>query len=368
MAKRIVIAVTNDLVTDQRIYRVSSTLLKKGYDIQLVGRVLPNSTELKSACQVKRFKLLFNKGALFYANYNARLFFHLLFTKFDIVLANDLDTLPAAYFATKIRRKKIVYDSHEYFTEVPELLGRSFQQNSWRRIEKHIVPKLKYAYTVCQSIADIYNGLYGTVFRVVRNLPLAKDLQDSDKDDTKRVVIYQGALNLGRGIELMIQSMHHTNDCVLWIAGAGDVEHDLKQMVIDSKLSDKVKFLGRIPLKELHIITSKASIGLSLEENIGLNYYYALPNKLFDYIQAQIPVIVSNLPEMRRVVDQYSIGEILLDRTAEALAEKINDMLSNQEKLVNWRNKLKEASRDLIWEKESEKLLAIFEEVVYCKK
>lgn len=359
MAKRIIITVTNDLVTDQRVNRIANTLLNNGNDILLVGRVLPYSTNLDTNCKVKRFKLWFNKGALFYANYNLRLFLYLLFNRFDIVLANDLDTLPAAFFASRIKRKRIVYDSHEYFTEVPELIGRSFQQNTWRKIEAYILPKLKYAYTVCQSIADKYNELYQTDFQVIRNVPLQKDAI-SVPSKSGKVIIYQGALNIGRGIELMIEAMQHLDDFELWIAGKGDVEDELKKLVQERQLTNKIKFLGRIPLNELHQITSKADLGLSLEENIGLNYYYALPNKLFDYIQAQIPVLVSDLPEMKRIVEDYNVGDVLKERTPEALASKISSILFDEEKLVNWNSKLLIARQELVWEKESKKLLALF--------
>lgn len=359
MAKRIIITVTNDLVTDQRVNRVANTLLKSGYDILLVGRELTFSIPIDTECSVKRFKLWFNKGALFYANYNTRLFFYLLFHRFDIVLANDLDSLPAAFVVSKIKQKDIVYDSHEYFTEVPELVGRSFQQNIWKNIEKFILPKLNYTYTVCQSIADKYNELYGSKFEVIRNVPLSKPVYEASQKMAK-VIIYQGALNVGRGIEMMIEAMQYLDNYELWIAGKGDIETELKELTNSKKLTNKVKFLGRIPLKELHMITSKADLGLSLEENIGLNYYFALPNKLFDYIQAQIPVLVSDLPEMRRIVEDYSVGEVLMERTPEHLANKISAILLDKEKLVNWNNKLKLAKQALVWEKESEKLVALF--------
>jgi len=362
MAMRIVIAVTNDLVTDQRVFRISQTLLEQGYKITLVGRKLKHSKSVNYNTEVKRFRLFFNKGAKFYANYNIRLFCYLLFKRFDVILSNDLDSLPASYFAAKLRSKKIVYDSHEYFTEVPELVERKLQQNIWLWFEKKILPKLKHTYTVCESIALKYNELYGCDFKVIRNVPFKRVIKQTKMEHTSKVLIYQGALNLGRGIELMIETVKHLSNAELWIAGTGDIEQELKQLAIDLGLKEKVNFLGRIPINELHEITSKADLGLSLEENLGLNYYFALPNKLFDYIQAEIPFIVADLPEMSSIVEQYNIGEVLRDRKPEILAKQIESLLSKT-KNESISENLSKAANILNWENEKSILIDMFREV-----
>ena len=361
MAKHIVIAVTNDLVTDQRVARIADTLMDSGYKITLVGRMFPAQFPLSREYSVKRFHLLFNKGALFYANYSIRLFFYLLFKKFDAVLSNDLDTLPGSFIAAWLRRKVILYDSHEYFTEVPELVNRNFQKQTWIGIERFILPNIKFAYTVCESIANEYKLKYSTDFKVVRNLPTRKPALQTTSEN---VLIYQGALNLGRGIELMIETMQYLDDYTLWIAGAGDVEDDLKALTVKLNLSDKVKFLGRIPLNELHALTSKAKLGLSFEEDMGLNYRFALPNKLFDYIQAQIPVLVSDLPEMKRVVNEYRVGEVLKFRESQKVAEQILEMLNNKEEWLKMKRHLEKAASELCWENEKRKLITIFEKAI----
>lgn len=362
MAKHVIIAVTNDLVTDQRVARVADSLMEKGYKLTLVGRILPISTKLERKYKTKRFKLWFNKGALFYANYNIRLFFYLLFKKnYDAILANDLDTLLSSFIVSKIRGKALIYDSHEYFTEVPELVGREFQKNAWENIEKFLLPKLQYSYTVCESIANEYNLKYDANFKVIRNLPVMKPYFEHDNT---HILIYQGALNVGRGIELMIQTMQFLEGYSLWIAGAGDVEEELHNLVYKLNLGEKVRFLGRIPFDELHEITSKACLGLSFEEDLGKNYKFALPNKLFDYIQARIPVLVSNLPEMRKVVTQYEIGDFLHYREPDKVAKQILEIFSNHERLDSWHEHLEKASVGLCWEEEKKKLFSIFEKAV----
>ena len=141
--QKIIISVTNDLTTDQRVHKVCISLQKMGFEILLVGRKLQNSLPLDRNYQTHRIQLLFNKGFLFYAEYNLRLFFYLLFKKKEIVLANDLDTLLPNYLVSKLQKKKLVYDSHELFTEVPELINRPKTQKIWLKIEQKILPKLK---------------------------------------------------------------------------------------------------------------------------------------------------------------------------------------------------------------------------------
>jgi len=357
----IIIAVTNDLVTDRRVAKIAETLYNTGHSITLVGRILPQSTSINRTYKTKRFKLMFNKGALFYANYNIRLFFYLLFRKFDIVLSNDLDTLLASYIAAKIRNKKIIYDSHEYFTEVPELINRKFQQNTWKFIERLILPKLKYTYTVSQSIADEYNKKYGTNFKVIRNLPEKSKPVNIKKQNA---IIYQGALNIGRGIELMIKIMQYLPDYKLWIAGTGDIDDKLKKLTADLNLNERVMFFGRIDPEKLYNYTYAAKLGLSFEEDLGKNYRFALPNKLFDYIQARIPALISDLPEMKRIVAEYKTGEILKSRKPEDIALQVSNMLNNKNKYSSFVKNCNIAANQLCWENEKIKLELIIDELI----
>lgn len=362
--KKIIVSVTNDLVADNRVHKVCNTLTSMGFRVLLVGRKLPQSLPLLPRnYATKRFHLLFKKGPLFYAEYNLRLYSFLLFSNFDVLLSNDLDTLPANFLIAKFLKKPLVYDSHEYFTEVPELIYRPGVKKIWERLEQKMLPHIKHAYTVCESIAKIYTEKYGTPFRVVRNVPLANHFKRTEETQhAEKIILYQGAVNIGRGLEQAILAMKYIENARLIIAGDGDIKPQLEKLVKAENLQNKIQFTGRLTLEELAKLTPQADLGLSIEEDLGLNYRFALPNKLFDYIQAQVPVLVTNLPEMAAIVKNYSVGEITSFLEPDKLAEKMTEALYNKEKRKTWKQNLKTAAKELTWENEEKVLREIFAE------
>jgi glycosyltransferase involved in cell wall biosynthesis len=323
----------------------------------------------KVPIRTRRFQMFFTTGPLFYAFYNIRLFFYLLFLKRPALLvAVDLDTLPANFLVGRLRAIPLLYDSHEYFTEVPELVGRRRVKRVWERIEGRIVPKIKYAMAVSDSIAEMYTEKYDTPFITVRNVARSytpEPYPDFHKSYTSKYkIIYQGALNMGRGIELMIDTMAEMDDTVLFVAGDGDIRKRLERRVDELKLNGTIVFTGRLSPGELQRITPQCDLGLSLEEDLGLNYRLALPNKLFDYIQARIPVLCSDLPEMSAIVHRYRIGEVCISREPHQLANQLTGMLKDGDARKRWKSNLKKAAGELCWEREEEKLLSLVRSAV----
>ena len=344
--RRIILSVTNDLVTDQRVHRSCTALSEAGYDVTLVGRRLPDSVPVERPYKTVRMRLLFRKKAVFYAEYNLRLFLRLLFSPTDAFYANDTDSLPANYLAAVLRRKPLFFDAHEMFPEVPELVGRPRVKRFWTRIEDRIFPRLcrphRAAVTVCQSIADIYRNRYGLNMRVVRNVPMsfpkyndaASQILASLPQD-KRILLYQGAVNVGRGIEWIMAAMPYLPECHLVIAGV-------------------------------------ASLGLSLLENRGLNYYYSLPNRIADFVQSEVPVLATDFPEIRRVVETYGIGTLVepapfdvatqhsTPPDPQRMAQIIRDTLAEWDTLNpdERHHRFALAAADLTWENDKKTLLS----------
>jgi glycosyltransferase involved in cell wall biosynthesis len=328
-----------------------------GYVVRLIGRRLPSRRVIVvRTYSTKRFRLLFNKGFMFYACYNIRLCCYLLFRPAMLFVANDLDTLPANYLVSRLRKIPLLYDSHELFTGVPELIGREPVRRFWAFLERKMLPGLTHGITVSPSIAAWYMDTYGIDMHVIRNLPeycTGGYIDSIRKEPELPVVIYQGALNMGRGLENLILSMTHLKSCRLHLAGEGDIRRELEQLVEQHGLGDKVRFLGHLSFRELQEHTVSASLGVSLEEDLGPNYYFALPNKLFDYIQARIPVLVSDFPEMGRIIDEYGVGVKLADRQPGSIARTIDRMIRDSGAREVWLANLEKAARELCWEREA---------------
>lgn len=366
--KRIIVSVTNDLYTDQRVHKVCTFLLKQGYDVLLVGRLRKSSIPLPPrAYKTKRMRLLFDKGALFYAEYNFRLFLFLLFRRSDILLANDLDTLLANYTASKFKpTTELVYDSHEYFTEVPELQGRKAKK-IWEGIEAWIFPKLRKIYTVNKSIADLYAKKYNKDIKIVRNIsPLWQPIELKSREELGLpndvpIIIIQGAgINVDRGAEEAVEAMKNVNNAVLIIVGDGDVVPELKIRVQKNNLTEKVLFFGKQSYDVMMNYTHHACIGLTLDKDTNLNYKYSLPNKLFDYIHTSTAIVCTDLVEIRRIVDKYQVGEVIDDFNATNLASCLNNLLNDPERLKLYISNCEIAAQVENWEKETEVLAEIF--------
>ncbi len=353
--KRIIISVTSDLSTDQRVQKVARACCESGLDVLLIGRKLPTSQTPDLPCRYKRLRLLFNRSFFFYAEYNLRLFLKLLFIRADIFLANDTDTLTANFLAGKIRRKKLVFDAHELFPEVPELTKRNGVKRFWTRLEDLFFPKLKYAYTVSPSIANYYRKKYGVNMQVVRNIPeLNEHLRPLEKFE-KKTIIYQGALNMGRGLEWIIRAMPEIKDAELLIIGDGDIREQLIELTKELKVEHKVKFAGKLAPEELKEITPRAHLGLCLLEENGLSYYYSLPNRIFDYIHAGIPVLATNFPEIRAIVQKHNTGILINRYDPQFLSDTVNKILRSGFNTFHFA----ELSKSLNWENEKKILMEI---------
>ena len=369
MRKKIIVSVTNDLVTDQRVHKTCSFLQNIGFDVLLVGRYIsPHRPKLaKRDYKTHRMRLLFNRGALFYAEFNIRLFLFLLMHKFDILTSNDLDTLTANYLASILKKKPLVYDSHEYFTEVPELTNRPSIQKVWKFIEQQIFPQLKYTFTVSDSIASLFEEKYDVRPLVVRNIPEAslsvkkKTRSELNLPDDKFIIILQGSgININRGAEEAVEAMKYIDNAILLIIGSGDVINELKRLSNKKGIKGKVIFFPPQEYSTLMQYTLNSDIGLSLDKDTNINYKYSLPNKLFDYIKAETPILASNLHEIKKIIIKYNIGDFIPDHSPISIANLINQIINNPSKIKKWKKNLKIASNELTWENETKNIIKVY--------
>lgn len=297
----------------------------------------------------------------------------LLASKTNALFANDLDTLPANFIASKIKNLLLVYDSHEYYTGVPELENRPFVKGIWSRIERWIFPKLKIIITVNDSIASLYKKQYGKSLVVIRNVPLKPPVMASTQQELrkqlqlppdKKIIILQGSgINIQRGAEEAVEAMRFIDNALLIILGGGDVIKTLESLVEEFQLQEKILFKPRMPYGEMMKFTRASDIGLTLDKDTNLNYRYSLPNKIFDYIHAGIPVMSSRLPELERIINHYDIGTFIDRHDPAHIAEKLRLALSDTTTFDRWKNNLHLAATELNWETESKKFPDIIHEL-----
>ncbi len=369
--KRIIVSVINDLVTDQRVARTCSVLFELNYKVLLVGREQQASKPLeKRDYDCKRMKLLFEQGPQFYLFFNIRLFFVLLFTKADALVANDLDTLLPNYLVSKLKGIPLIYDSHEIFCEVPELQNNPSKKRIWEKLESWIVPKLKYCITVNQSIADYFNNKYKVPFIFVRNIPNYTKIQtlksrtDLNLPIGKKIVILQGAgINVQRGAEELVEAFQYLDDnYLLLIIGSGDVIHQLKENTIKLQLQNKVKFIDKIPASELRQYTSNSNLGITIDKDSNMNYHFSLPNKVFDYMHAGIPILATKLPEIENLITKYHIGTFIENHEPRYIADKISNFLNSKEYL-EYKSNTVIAAVENNWQSEKQILVKLFNEI-----
>jgi len=357
----VLVTVSNDLYTDQRVHKVCTFIQKQGYKVKLVGRLKPDSkSELKRSYETHRMKMLFHKGPLFYAEFNLKLFFYLLFHSCSKIVSNDLDTLLACYTAKILKRNcDLIYDSHEYFTEVPELVNRPKVQKIWEMIEGQLFPKLTSIYTVNDSIANLYKIKYNKDIRVVRNIsPLWVNSSKISKKELgipedKLILIIQGAgINIDRGAEEAVEAMKYLQDSCLLIVGNGDVIPLLKEYVKQNALQEKVLFFPKMDYEKMMQYTFIADIGLTLDKSSNINYQYSLPNKLFDYIHAETPVLGSELIEVSKIINTNKVGITVADVTVEKIVKTVKFIQNKPTIFEEWKQNCKRTKEILNWEKE----------------
>jgi len=341
--------------------RICTTLAGAGYSVTLVGINRGSSLPSERKYAQKRLPVFFKKGFGFYAEYNTRLFIYLLFQKADIFCCIDLDTMLPVWLAGKLKNTRRVYDAHEYFSQQKEIVTRPNVFRVWHWIEKTFVPKFMTGYTVNDSIAAEFKKLYQVDYEVIRNLPLLKTT-GARPANTGRIILYQGAVNEARGLEFLIPAMKEI-EAELHIYGDGNFMEQTKSLISANNLQDKVFLQGKVLPEQLDDITQRSRLGLNLVEHIGLNQYYSLANKFFDYINNGLPQVSMNFPEYKMINDEFEVALLVDDLEPAALKTAIDTLLDDEELYKRLQQNCLKARQILNWQNEEKKLLAFFKNI-----
>ncbi|MEP7145141.1 MAG: glycosyltransferase family 4 protein [Ferruginibacter sp.] len=355
--------VTTDLTYDQRMIRICTSLALAGFTVMLVGRKLKSSLPVTpQPFQQERIRCFFEKGKLFYAEYNTRLFFFLLLKKMDCICAIDLDTILPCYFISMIKKIKRVYDAHELFCEMKEIVTRPGIYKIWKRIESFAVPKYHAGYTVNQPIAGEFMKMYGVNYQVIRNIALLRPIIPVQRNE--KIILYQGAVNEGRSFETLIPAMTDVKGKLL-VCGDGNFMQQAKQLVNENGLDEKVIFRGKVTPEELREITSQAYIGVTLFENKGLSNYFSLGNRFFDYLHAGIPQLCVDYPVYRQINDELPFAVLVKDLSAKNLAVELNNLLSNEVLYKSLQQNCMQARLRYNWQEEEKVLISFYKNLGY---
>ncbi|HMO61529.1 MAG TPA: glycosyltransferase family 4 protein [Ferruginibacter sp.] len=353
--------VTNDLVYDQRMQRICSSLATAGHQVVLIGRKMKQSIPLTAQpFHQKRLGCFFQKGKLFYAEYNIRLFIFLLFKKMDCICAIDLDTILPCLFISRLKRIKRVYDAHELFCEMKEIVTRPAIQRFWKMIERYSVPKFRYGYTVNEPIAAEFEKMYGVQYAVIRNVPVLMPAEPVTA--TEKFILYQGAVNEGRCFETLIPAMQWV-PCRLIICGDGNFMAQAITLVQQYQLEEKVIFRGQLSPAALRQITQQAYIGINLVESTGKSNYLSLANKFFDYIHAGVPQLTMDYPAYASINRTYEVALLITDISAENIARQLNNLLRNEVVYSTLRQNCVAAREIYNWQQEEKLLLNLYKQI-----
>ncbi len=372
MVKKVANILFNPFTNDSRVLKESLSLAEHNYAVEVIahGDEFLAKEEQKEGIKIVRFCYLNRKVT---SSKLEKLKIYLRWikevTKYvkdaDILHCNDLNALPIGFIVKKFYNKdiKVVYDAHEYETETNGLQG--VQKTLVKKLEKFLIKYADEVICVSDAIATEYVKLYGIKKpSLVLNTPLYKEIKKKDlfrknlnigKDKT--IFLYQGSISRGRGVEIVIESFKAIEDtnAVILFMGYGELEEYVKEI---AKKQKNIYFYPAVSPDILLDYTSSADFGISTIEDTCLSYRYCLPNKMFEYMMADIPLIVSNLPEMRRVVEQNRVGVVAKENTPEGLKEAIKEAINlDKEELYQNIRKVKEVYN---WQEQERVLLEVY--------
>ncbi|MCH4985062.1 glycosyltransferase [Macrococcoides goetzii] len=283
----------------------------------------------------------------------------------DIYHSNDLNTLPQGIICSKFRLKpkKLVYDSHEVQTS-----RTGYNPKTIKFFESFMIKFVDEMMVENHTRAKKNEELYGFYPKTLYNYSELYDIEEKPDVDLhaelglpkeEKILLYQGGLQQGRGLELLIEMMPQVKEGTLVFLGAGKLEKTLKEMASQSSESDRIKFVEKVHFKALPSYTKQAYLGFQVLQNICFNHYSASSNKLFEYIMAHVPVVSCNFPEVKAVVDQ-GVGISVDSHDINQIAGAVNKLVADETLRDQYSEKCKVIKRIYNWENEKQKLLDVY--------
>jgi glycosyltransferase involved in cell wall biosynthesis len=361
---RIAIAFLGNIHYDTRSFNLFNSLESKGHDVRFIGYdwETPGFHSLNTpyirVIQLRKTRF----SALFYLRFAVSIYFQLMKNRFDLFIASDFYSLLFCTAAARFRKARLIYDSREITSELPAFHDKPFLKRVVLWVERACIPRASCVLSTGEMDSAVLKEKFGIRKPVLlRNLPRmqkgapAISFLNRFPTRVRKVLVYQGILVPGRGIETALAVLKKLPEYGLVLLGGGELGSYYHDMVQGSGVAERVLFAGKVPQRELLQHTAGCDVGLSLIDNICDNNYYALPNKLFEYVMAGLPVIVTELPQMKAVVEDYRIGAVVPERNPQAVANVLLKWDKSESEFRALKRHCRKASLDLNWEKEFEK-------------
>jgi glycosyltransferase involved in cell wall biosynthesis len=389
---RIEMLVWNTFQNDARVKNEAETLVNAGYRVTVHALHAPGYTrqqeQLASGVEIIRhgrkqglrllkprkhtsrrnqFELI---GLLFSRSFtHLAMLFAVIWRRPAVVHAHDVNVLPTAWLAARLSGAKLVYDAHEISS------GREGYRKIGRLvacIEKAIMPKAAGTITTTDARARFFARLYGIPRPLVlQNRPRLVSVKGNDRIrrelnlvESYPIVLYQGGLQPGRGLDLLVKAATYLEQAYVVFVGGGSMEAKLKSLVKKLELEERVFFIPTVPLAELPFYTASADVGVQPIENTCLNHFTTDSNKLFEYVVAGLPLVASALPEISLVVKRHDLGILIAPGDVDQLADALNTLLKNSELRAKYSAHAKQAAATLNWEAQEDELVELYRRIV----
>ncbi len=403
--QKVSMIVWNDFRNDARVLKEAQTLSQSGYNVTVFALHSPGLTNtfeiLDGGINVKRVSRspfwslrkrslkTSNQSVNLYHPQNpnklslfkqllrifARMWTHLLFiyelymSKPDVIHSHDVNTLPTAWFASLLARVPLVYDAHEISTDregyasIRKLVGA---------VEKFLMPRVAGTITTTDLRAKFFRRAYKIESPLVlQNRPRFTQVDNKDLirkklnlKSEKLIVLYQGGIQQGRGLDVLLESAKVIEKAYFVFIGGGRLKNELVSKANSMNLQSRVFFIDTLPLADLPEYTASADIGVQPLVNTCLNHFTTDSNKLFEYVQAGIPVISSDFPEIRKIVEKFGVGMLIKDGDLKSLCVAIQFMIDNAEERRSFSKNAVFARTDLSWEVQEHLLVELYAKIL----
>jgi len=386
--KKACMVVWTDMVHDARVSKEAESVADSGYDVTVFGIHVEGKTkktERKNGFLIKRLtkteipfierkkknRNIFDIAILIMLRMvdQVKIIKKAYSENADIYHAHDINVLPAVWLAAKLRKKPIIYDAHELSTSRE---GYKSIAGFIKRLESFLIKRVNGVIATTDMRADVMANDYAIDKPlVIQNMP---EYYKAEKKDVIRdtynipanskIILYQGGLQVGRGLDRILDVAALVCDAYFVFVGAGNLKASLIDKSEEKGISDRVIFIDAVPFEELVDFTCSADLGIHLLENTCLNHYTTDSNKLFEYIMAGLPLVISDFPEIRKVVEKYKVGELVDPENLDNVKYAILAITEDDNRRRYFSNNALSAAKELNWAVQDKKLKALYASII----